>query len=54
MKYTILGAACVVIWIIAAFVIPLRSGWAHVPLGVGVVLIGVGIVIGSEKPEAGS
>ncbi len=52
MKYTILGVACVVMWIIVAFVIPLRSGWAHVPLGVGVVLIGMGIVISSEKRDS--
>ena len=52
MKYTILGVACVVMWIIVAFVIPLRSGWAHVPLGVGVVLIAMGIVNGGEKGDS--
>ncbi|MCZ6918021.1 MAG: hypothetical protein O7I93_14690 [Gemmatimonadetes bacterium] len=51
MKYTILGGACVVTWIIVAFVIPLQSGWAHLPLGAGVILIGMGIVIASEKRD---
>lgn len=33
------AAACIVLWIVLAFVAAIHSGWAHAPLAIGTVLI---------------
>ena len=37
------------LWIVLAFVIPWRSGWAHLPLAVGVTFIVRAIVEADER-----
>lgn len=45
-----LGAAvlCVIGWIILAFVLAIPSGWVHLPLALGAVLLAK--AIGEERP----
>ena len=38
------GLALLVLWAIVAFVVAWPSGWAHLPLAAGVVLVARGIV----------
>ena len=49
MKFVIAGITLLVAWIIVAFGMALESGWAHLPLAAGVVLIAIGIVLGGES-----
>jgi uncharacterized membrane protein len=50
MKPHYLGALIsILLWIYLAFVAAIPSGWVHVPLAVGVVLVAMGIV--REKNE---
>ena len=49
MKYAVLGLVFVVVWITIAFGAKVESGWAHVPLAVGVVFLAVGIVQGGNE-----
>jgi hypothetical protein len=47
MEMNLYGAAavlCIVVWVILAFVLALPSGWVHVPLIFGVLLIVKAIV----------
>jgi hypothetical protein len=44
------AAASLVAWIVLAFVIAWPSGWAHVPLAVGVVLL-VKAIVGPDQPR---
>ncbi len=44
MKLNYFGALiCILLWIYLAFVAAIPSGWVHVPLAVGVVLVATGI-----------
>lgn len=46
------GAAailCIILWVVLAFVLAFPTGWVHVPLILGVVLIVRAIVEGSKK-----
>lgn len=53
MNITILAAiVCLVLWVGLAFMIAVPSGWVHVPLAVGAILVALGIVQGS--PAGGS
>ncbi|HWP38888.1 MAG TPA: hypothetical protein VNL18_15185 [Gemmatimonadales bacterium] len=53
MNAALIGAVVsLVAWIILAFVIPWPSGWAHVPLAVGVVLL-VKAIVGPDRPRQG-
>ena len=54
MKFTITGAAAIAVWLILTFGVAVPSGWVHLPLAVGVVLIAMGIVKGSERSVGGS
>jgi hypothetical protein len=40
---------CILIWIVLAFVIAIPSGWVHVPLILGVLLIVKAIVDGGRE-----
>ena len=53
MKFTLLGFALVVVWLLGTFVGNVETGWVHAPLAVGAVLIAVGIVAGGEEGEGG-
>ncbi|HXV85088.1 MAG TPA: hypothetical protein VD793_00235 [Gemmatimonadales bacterium] len=33
------AVGCLLLWIVLAFVVAWRSGWAHLPLAVGVILL---------------
>jgi hypothetical protein len=44
---------CLALWGILAFVIPWPSGWAHLPLAVGVILVVRAIVEADERRRAG-
>ena len=42
---TLLGAVgSLALWVVLAFVAAIHSGWVHVPLAVGAVLIAKGII----------
>ena len=43
------AAGSLVLWIVLTFLMDLRSGWTHLPLAVGVVLIVIGIVESDER-----
>ncbi len=43
-RWLLAGFALVLLWIGLAFVVAWPSGWAHLPLAAGAVLIAVGIV----------
>ena len=44
MKFLLVGAASLGAWMILAFALAIPSGWVHVPLAVGTVLIAMGVV----------
>jgi hypothetical protein len=48
--YFLLALVSLVLWGVLAFGIAVPTGWVHVPLILGVVLIAVGIVESSGKP----
>ena len=43
-RYFLLALISLVLWAILGFAMAIPSGWVHVPLAAGTVLIGVGIV----------
>jgi uncharacterized membrane protein (DUF485 family) len=45
----ILAVVCLVLWVILAFVAAIPSGWVHLPLAGGAVLLAVGIVESGRK-----
>ena len=49
MKFLLVGTASLGAWIILAFGLAIPSGWVHVPLAVGTVLIAMGVVTGTGK-----
>lgn len=53
MKFTLLGFALIVVWLLGTFVGNVETGWVHAPLAVGAVLIAIGIVAGGEEGERG-
>ncbi len=54
MKFTLLGFGLIVVWFLGTFVGNVETGWVHVPLAVGAVLIAIGIVAGGDEGEKGS
>ncbi len=44
-------AICLVAWIVLAFVLAIPSGWVHVPLAAGAILVAVGIAGGEPQRE---
>jgi len=42
--YLIVGIACLVLWGILLFGLAVPSGWVHVPLAVGFVLVARGLM----------
>ena len=49
MKFLLVGTASLGAWMILAFGLAIPSGWVHVPLAVGTVLIAMGVVTGRGK-----
>ncbi len=43
------AAGCLGLWVVLTFLMDLRSGWTHLPLAVGVLLIVIGIVERDER-----
>jgi len=41
---TMVAILSLVVWVILAFVVAIPSGWVHVPLGLGCVLLVRGLV----------
>lgn len=52
MRYWLAALACIVLWVVLAFAVAIPSGWVHVALALGVVLIAVGIVRSNEEPRS--
>ncbi|MFQ6045295.1 MAG: hypothetical protein ACE5PT_02915 [Gemmatimonadales bacterium] len=50
MSIAAVGAiVCLALWVALAFVVAIPSGWVHVPLAAGVILIVVAIVGGGRE-----
>lgn len=47
----IFAVVCLILWVVLAFVVAIPSGWVHLPLAGGTVLLAVGIVEGGRKPS---
>ncbi len=47
--FGILAALCLMVWITLAFLLALPTGWVHIPLIVGVLLIVKAIVDGKPR-----
>ncbi len=54
MRFTLLGFALIIVWLLGTFVGNVETGWIHALLAVGAVLIAIGIVVGGEEGEKGS
>jgi 1,4-dihydroxy-2-naphthoate octaprenyltransferase len=39
------GLACIALWAVLAFVLAIPSGWVHLPLAIGVVLMATAIIL---------
>lgn len=52
-RYFLLALVSLFLWGVLAFGMALSTGWVHVFLALGVVLIAVGIVRSGEEPGAG-
>ncbi len=51
MNIALLGTiACLIAWIVLAFVVALPNGWVHLPLAIGTALLTVGIVRAGRSP----
>ena len=42
--YALAGMICLVLWVLLAFVLAIPSGWVHVPLALGCVLLARAVV----------
>ncbi|MDH4045448.1 MAG: hypothetical protein OEY20_13850 [Gemmatimonadota bacterium] len=49
---TLVALACLMLWIVLAFVRPMPSGWVHVPLVVA-VLLAVRAIVAADDERAG-
>ncbi len=53
MKFLLIGLVLIILWVIGTFVVNIATGWVHVPLAVGTVLIAIGIVVSGEQAGSG-
>lgn len=51
-RYFLLALVALIVWAVLAFGMAIPTGWVHVFLAVGVVLVAMGIVESGEKPDA--
>lgn len=42
--YAVGAVLCILLWLVLAFALAIPSGWVHLPLAIGVVLVAVAIV----------
>ncbi len=42
--YSLLALISLILWAVLAFAMAIPSGWVHLPLAAGVVLLAIGIV----------
>lgn len=52
-RYFLLALVALILWVVLAFGMAIPTGWVHLFLALGVVLIAIGIVQSGEKPGAG-
>jgi len=43
-QYAVGGVVCLLLWVLLAFVFAIPSGWVHVPLAAGCVLLARAVV----------
>lgn len=53
MAAAIAAVICLAVWVILAFVTAIPSGWVHIPLAAGVILIVVAIVRSDREGRGG-
>lgn len=46
-RYFLLALVALVLWVVLAFGLAIPSGWVHLPLALGAVLVAVAIVKGN-------
>ncbi len=51
MKFLLIGSGLIILWAIGMFVVNIATGWVHLPLAVGSVLIAMGIVASGENGD---
>ncbi len=51
-RYFLLALVALILWAVLAFGMAIPTGWVHVFLALGVVLIAIGIVGSRDKPDA--
>ena len=44
--YGLVAIGCLIVWEVLVFVLTIPSGWVHVPLAAGCILLALGIVRG--------
>ena len=49
MKFLLTGLVLIILWVIGTFVANIATGWVHVPLAVGSILVAIGIVVTGEN-----
>ncbi len=49
MKFLLIGSALIILWVVGVFVTHITTGWVHIPLAVGAVLMAIGIVVSGER-----
>ena len=49
-RYFLLALVALIVWAVLAFGMAVPTGWVHVFLALGAVLIAIGIVQTGEKP----
>ncbi len=49
MKFLLIGSALIILWVVGVFVTNITTGWVHIPLAVGTVLMAIGIVVTGEN-----
>lgn len=52
MALLFLGIVAIAVWIMVTFIAAVPNGWTHLPLGIGVVLIAVGLVEIEQRRQA--
>ena len=43
---------CLVLWVVLAFIAAIPSGWVHLPLAAGTVLLAISFVHGGKRRES--
>ncbi len=43
-RYLVVAVACIIAWVVLAFALAIPSGWVHVPLAAGCILLARGLM----------